>query len=655
MHPLRNGSQATVRPAAKPLSGSPGWFTESGDNNRPSYPGADWFNHVIAEFANTLAACGVVFDPAQDNNLAKAFESIQKVIGDFVTPEMFGLVGEEDNDNHLFEAAAATGKPIKAFGAEYNFNQSVFESSLDLEFGENTVVNNVQASGAKQPSIRCVGAGRVGTVMTVTAIGTGLYREITVDDASDLSVGDTVEMRETAELRLEVGVSSPSMQDFNYYEYFTVESIVGDSVTFEEYVGGKFDIGNGVRLSKVEFLENCNIRGGIHKGNGFGGGGVGLKWCRKSIVAVKAQGVGGDLGINQRFGGAAGLLTDCWECDLTINYAQWCLFSAFVTRIQSCNVEVKGGKRTSNGGLIVESARKSLLTPAAQDNPGDTSGDGMGVSGRTWGCTFGPLTIGGAKCHTTWVRQPVKHNTFLPITSINSITSVLNLYGDDNVFICVKAVGSPGVTFEGSGNTVHLEYDGPGNGAFFAAGTSRNKLTGRSRTTATTGDFDVLIGGEITYTTIDMDCGERGLGYGSEVKENHSNNIDIRGPKPYRLGSAKTTRGYVWSDLLTDVTSTPQALLVPGDAGDTNGLRQLTAPTQDIPDIFKITLKTTNFLPDTYSEYLLTGGQSTWDVSPLTEGVSGFAPRLENASGTIFVRLNTEAGPANMAIQIEKF
>ncbi|MGI2196898.1 hypothetical protein ACRN91_15130 [Shewanella baltica] len=77
MHPLRNGSQATTRPAAKPVSGSPGWFTESGDENKPSYPGADWFNHVIAEFQNALAEMGVVFDPENEDHLAKAFKYIK--------------------------------------------------------------------------------------------------------------------------------------------------------------------------------------------------------------------------------------------------------------------------------------------------------------------------------------------------------------------------------------------------------------------------------------------------------------------------------------------------------------------------------------------------------------------------------------------------
>ncbi|OOX39347.1 hypothetical protein BJL83_07350 [Vibrio parahaemolyticus] len=76
MHPLQNGSQSVERPPKKPLVGTPGWFTESGNDNLPSYPGADWFNHVIAEFANALASRSVTFDPDSDNNLAELFSSL---------------------------------------------------------------------------------------------------------------------------------------------------------------------------------------------------------------------------------------------------------------------------------------------------------------------------------------------------------------------------------------------------------------------------------------------------------------------------------------------------------------------------------------------------------------------------------------------------
>lgn len=79
MHPLQNGSQATARPANKPTVGLGGWFTESGDNNVPSYPGADWFNHVIAEFQNAMTAQGVPFDPNSDDHLSQMLSPVSNI------------------------------------------------------------------------------------------------------------------------------------------------------------------------------------------------------------------------------------------------------------------------------------------------------------------------------------------------------------------------------------------------------------------------------------------------------------------------------------------------------------------------------------------------------------------------------------------------
>lgn len=88
MHPLRNGSQATERPAAKPLTGTPGWFTESGIDNKPSFPGPDWFNHVIAEFQNALESQGITFDPNKDDHLKLAFECINQSVSEINQPEV---------------------------------------------------------------------------------------------------------------------------------------------------------------------------------------------------------------------------------------------------------------------------------------------------------------------------------------------------------------------------------------------------------------------------------------------------------------------------------------------------------------------------------------------------------------------------------------
>ncbi|MEK2041139.1 hypothetical protein WOB69_00805 [Vibrio parahaemolyticus] len=81
MHPLQNGSQVTERPAKKPTNGLGGWFTESGLNNVPSYPGQDWFNNVIAEFLNVLQSQGIVFDPNNEDHLSQAMNNLKDAIG----------------------------------------------------------------------------------------------------------------------------------------------------------------------------------------------------------------------------------------------------------------------------------------------------------------------------------------------------------------------------------------------------------------------------------------------------------------------------------------------------------------------------------------------------------------------------------------------
>ncbi|MBY7931601.1 phage tail protein [Vibrio fluvialis] len=77
MHPLRNGSQVTARPARKPTEGTAGYFSESNDNSQPSYPGQDWFNDVIDEFLNALSAANVTYVPGNLTHLAQLFSSVR--------------------------------------------------------------------------------------------------------------------------------------------------------------------------------------------------------------------------------------------------------------------------------------------------------------------------------------------------------------------------------------------------------------------------------------------------------------------------------------------------------------------------------------------------------------------------------------------------
>ncbi len=77
MHKLQNGSQVSVRPPRKPLVGLGGYFSESNDQNAPSYPGQDWFNDCTDEFLNALAAAGIEYDHGRLDHLARAFSAVR--------------------------------------------------------------------------------------------------------------------------------------------------------------------------------------------------------------------------------------------------------------------------------------------------------------------------------------------------------------------------------------------------------------------------------------------------------------------------------------------------------------------------------------------------------------------------------------------------
>ncbi|EGU33933.1 prophage MuSo2, tail fiber protein, putative [Vibrio ichthyoenteri ATCC 700023] len=76
MHPLQNGSQTTEKPPANNPIGDAGYFTESGNDARPSYPGADYFNAQIDEFKSLLLAAEIKFDPQKFNHLSQAVVAI---------------------------------------------------------------------------------------------------------------------------------------------------------------------------------------------------------------------------------------------------------------------------------------------------------------------------------------------------------------------------------------------------------------------------------------------------------------------------------------------------------------------------------------------------------------------------------------------------
>ena len=93
MHKLQNGSQAASMPALKNPVGTAGFFTESGENGEPSYPGADWFNANIAEFQTILTSGGIEFDRNRFDHIQRAIAAQCELIVDTIRNRLFPIGG----------------------------------------------------------------------------------------------------------------------------------------------------------------------------------------------------------------------------------------------------------------------------------------------------------------------------------------------------------------------------------------------------------------------------------------------------------------------------------------------------------------------------------------------------------------------------------
>ncbi|ELI1839044.1 hypothetical protein RQV73_001711 [Vibrio fluvialis] len=133
MHPLRNGSQVTARPARKTTAGTPGYFSESNDNSQPSYPGQDWFNDVIDEFANALAASGLSYVPGDLTHLAKMIYKPVFPIND----DWNGYMDPEHQSQ--LPSAAGYPKTTALGGTVYTQNQEISFGIFSGSTGNNTV------------------------------------------------------------------------------------------------------------------------------------------------------------------------------------------------------------------------------------------------------------------------------------------------------------------------------------------------------------------------------------------------------------------------------------------------------------------------------------------------------------------------------------
>ncbi|EMU9699078.1 hypothetical protein AABB82_000387 [Vibrio cholerae] len=109
MHKLQNGSQVSVRPQRKPLVGLGGYFSESNDQNAPSYPGQDWFNDCTDEFLNALAAAGIEYEHGRLDHLARMISGSNFAWLSMPIGSPFPLIGDlPPTDNDAFRYVVLT-------------------------------------------------------------------------------------------------------------------------------------------------------------------------------------------------------------------------------------------------------------------------------------------------------------------------------------------------------------------------------------------------------------------------------------------------------------------------------------------------------------------------------------------------------------------
>jgi hypothetical protein len=583
---------------------------------------------------------------------------------DFVTLEQFGEVGASAYDNNLLLAALNTGSTVLMLGNEYKFDQFEWTGAANIIIGNNTIIRNVQTSGAKKHALSFKGAGLVGAAVSVTHIGgqsglhdhtTRLVDTITVSDPSAFSVGDTVKLSENAAFATETNVSAPTVQDYNSWDYRTILSIDGGDIQFEESIRLNFDTTRSLQLQKVEFLENFYIRGGKHVGGIRGGGGVLLDFCRRSTAnEIIGSGIS-DLDTN---GGEPLLVTNSWQCSGS-NIGGWRgVFGVRFRFNQSCRFENLHAKRTTNGGVMLVSNIFSHFGPIVLDSAGDNNGDGLGLHSANKFNIIGPITFSGDRCYGAWIKQPSTDNTFLPIISSSGITACILNTGDRNTFqnITVKGNNGSGIGVEANNCTVSwLDYKGPGAGFRIRSGYTGLYIRGRSVSTGSdTFAWDGVLGA-VTGCDIDIEGGARGLQYES-ANRNETNNIIVRGVNPDYYGRIFRGRGWSWATEILGVnSSTPKLFKIVGDVGDVGGLKPLVPPSGDNADAFLITLQTQATFNTAHSQYQLTGRQGLWFLTQIRKGTSSFAPALQiNASNEIEI-LTSSATSLPIFALVEKF
>lgn len=106
MYWVDNASATEVMPEISGVyKNTPTWFTNGGQNQRPTYPGPDTFNMIIAEMINVLSAAGMTPKKNKLNQLSEAISLILQSKIDEI--DYSDYLKKENNLSDLEDASAA--------------------------------------------------------------------------------------------------------------------------------------------------------------------------------------------------------------------------------------------------------------------------------------------------------------------------------------------------------------------------------------------------------------------------------------------------------------------------------------------------------------------------------------------------------------------
>lgn len=204
-----------------------------------------------------------------------AFEGTCESDLPFVTPEMYGAVGDGvTDDSDAFESALATGNPVYVTG-NYRVNHVVCITDATLIFAHSAKITRSRTLSENQSGIFEFRGAKGSTSLLTVDVHEG-DQSVTVANAEYFSVGDLIDLFHTE-------------QNGNKSRHITgiVTSITDNVLTMSSPAQWGFSVDDGDSVSKIIPIKvNISGNGATFDGGGLTGRGYSffMKYCINSTV-----------------------------------------------------------------------------------------------------------------------------------------------------------------------------------------------------------------------------------------------------------------------------------------------------------------------------------------------------------------------------------